>query len=225
MRVHSTDMQAPPTMRPRRVVARPSDAEETSMHHPRSRHVAAIAIVATLLLGAAACGSSDSGSSTSSGSDTRGTKDADIAKMVPKKLADAGTIVVAADASYAPNEFFDTDNKTVIGMDADLAKALGDVMGLKGEVKNAGFDTIIPALGSRFDIGMSSFTDNLERQKTVDFVDYFKAGTSFYTAAGENADLTTLDALCGHTVGVEKGTTQEADATAQSTTCTDAGKE
>ena len=196
------------------------------MQTPRRHSLVALGLAGTLLFGAAACGSSGGSDSSGSGTTapTSSGKDAKIAAMVPKKLVDAGTMTVAADASYAPNEFFDTDNKTVIGMDADLAKAIGDVLGVKVVVTNAGFDTIIPALGHRYDIGMSSFTDNLDRQKTVDFVDYFKAGTSFYVPAGKNADLTTLDALCGHTVGVEKGTTQLDDATAQSKTCTDAGK-
>ena len=188
------------------------------MHHVRTRRFAAAGLAAALLFGAAACGSSDSSDGKTS-TDTSSTKDAALAKLVPEKLTKAGKIVVAADASYAPNEFFDTDNKTVIGMDADLAKAIGGVLGLDVEVQNAGFDTIIPALGHRFDLGMSSFTDNKDREKTVDFVDYFSAGTSFYTQAGKNADLTTLEALCGHTVGVEKGTTQETDAKAQK--CTD----
>ena len=55
-------------------------------------------------------------------------------------------------------------------------------------------------------------------------VTYFTAGTSFYVKTGKNRTSTSLDALCGHTVGVEKGTTQLDDATAQSTKCTSAGK-
>ena len=194
------------------------------MQIPRRHSLVALGLAGTLLFGAAACGSSGGSDSSGTTAPTTGGKVAKIAAMVPKKLADAGTMTVAADASYAPNEFFDTDNKTVIGMDADLANAIGNVLGLKVAVSNAGFDTIIPALGHRYDVGMSSFTDTLERQKTVDFVDYFSAGTSFYVPAGKNADLTTLDALCGHTVGVEKGTTQLDDATAQSKKCTTAGK-
>lgn len=193
------------------------------MHIPTKHAVLALGLAGALVFGAAACGSSGGSDGSSTTAATSTSKDAKIAAMVPAKVADAGTLTVAADASYAPNEFFDTDNKTVIGMDADLAQAIGDVLGLKVVVKNAGFDTIIPALGNRYDIGMSSFTDTLERQKTVDFVDYFSAGTSFYVPAGKNADLTTLDSLCGHTVGVEKGTTQLDDATAQSKKCTAAG--
>ena len=69
-------------------------------------------------------------------------------------------------------------------MDADLAKALATVMGLKADVKNATFDSIIPGLAAhKFDLGMSSFTDTKEREQTVDFVTYFSAGTSFYVSA------------------------------------------
>ena len=71
---------------------------------------------------------------------------------------------------------------------------------------------------------MSSFTDSKEREQTVDMVTYFEAGTSFLVQKGKNQDLTSLDAICGKKVGVEKGTTQLDDATAQSKTCTDAGK-
>jgi polar amino acid transport system substrate-binding protein len=198
------------------------------MHSPRKHHLVAFGLAGALLFSAAACGSSDSGSDGASKSTTTAAgseKDAKIAAMVPAKLTDAGKIVVATDASYAPNEFFDTDNKTIIGMDIDLANAIGDVLGLDVDVQNAKFDSIIPGIGGRFDVGMSSFTDNKERQEQVNFVDYFTAGTSFYTEAGKNADLTTLESLCGHTVGVEKGTTQESDAQAQSKTCTDGGDE
>jgi polar amino acid transport system substrate-binding protein len=195
--------------------------------HVHKHRFLAAGLAAGLLLTAAGCGSSSGGSSGSgsgSGSGTKGgtvtgTKDAAAAKLVPKKVADAGTLTVASDASYAPSEFFDKDGKTVIGFDADLAKAIGDELGLKVTVQNAGFDSIIPALGNRYDVGMSSFTDTLERQKTVDFVDYFEAGTSFYVEKGKNSDITTLDAICGKKVAVEKGTTQLDDATAQNKKC------
>ncbi len=152
------------------------------------------------------------------------TVDAAAAAALPAALKSKGTITVAADASYAPNEFFDTDGKTVIGMDADLAKALGGALGLKVSVVNAGFDSIIPGLAAgKYDLGMSSFTDTKLREKTVDFVTYFSAGTSFYIKTGGTA-INTLADLGGQKVAVEKGTTQADDATAQSATCKRDGK-
>ncbi len=152
------------------------------------------------------------------------TKDASLAAMVPTKLTSAGKAVVATDASYAPNEFFASDNTTIIGMDIDLGHAIGQVLGVPFDFQNASFDSIIPAMGTRYDVSMSSFTDTLERQQKVDMVTYFSAGTSFYVTKGENSDLSSLDALCGKSVGVEKGTTQATDATGQSAKCTKAGK-
>jgi polar amino acid transport system substrate-binding protein len=134
-------------------------------------------------------------------------------------------MTVAADASYAPNEFFAPDGHTTIGMDADLSKALAGVMGLKANLVNATFDGIIPGLAAgKYDMGASSFTDTKEREKTVNFVTYFLAGTSFFTKASGGTSVTGLSDLCGKTVAVEKGTTEETDASGQSTKCKKAGK-
>jgi polar amino acid transport system substrate-binding protein len=147
-----------------------------------------------------------------------------VAAKVPAAVKQKGTLIVAADATYPPNEFIGPDGKTVVGMDADLAKALAQVMGLKVAVKNATFDGIIPGLASgRYDLGMSSFTDTKERQKTVDFVTYLSAGTAFFTKANGGTTVNGLADLCGKTVAVEKGTTQQNDATAQSKKCGGAG--
>ncbi|MCU1454353.1 MAG: extracellular solute-binding protein family 3 [Acidimicrobiales bacterium] len=194
--------------------------------HGTSRRRAAAVVACSAVLLLAACGKSSKSSTatTAATATTAPAKSSGLAAQVPAKLSKAGTLVVAADASYAPNEFFASDNKTVQGMDVDLANAIASKLGLKADVKNAGFDTIIPSLGNRYDIGMSSFTDNKKREAQVDFVDYYSAGTGFYVEKGKNQTLDTLDALCGHTVGVEKGTTQLDDATAQGKKCTTAGK-
>jgi polar amino acid transport system substrate-binding protein len=198
----------------------------------RRLHAAAGLAVATLLL--AACGSSNNtsgggGSGNGGSSGTSGafgaTKVDSIASEVPSSVSSKGTLTIAADASYAPDEFFGSDGKTVIGMDADLAKALGAVLGLNVDVVNANFDSILPGLASgKYDLGMSSFTDTKKREETVDFVTYFSAGTSFFVKASGGPQINTLDDICGHHVAVEKGTTEQDDATAQDAKCKSAGK-
>jgi polar amino acid transport system substrate-binding protein len=159
------------------------------------------------------------GTGTSAGSGASGAS-ASIAKLVPPAIKSKGTLTVAADASYAPNEFFASDGKTIIGMDADLTAALAKAMGLKSTMVNETFDGIIPGLAAgKFDMGASSFTDNKLREKTVNFVDYFKAGESFFTKASGGVSVTGLSSLCGKTVAVEKGTTEESDAEAQGKKC------
>jgi polar amino acid transport system substrate-binding protein len=153
------------------------------------------------------------------------TKDETIAAEVPADIAAKGTLIIATDATYAPNEFIAPGESAPQGMTVDLGHAIGTVLGLNFEFQNAGFDSIIPGLSSgKYDIGMSSFTDTKEREQTVDFVTYFIAGTSFYTLASGGPDVSGLDSLCGIAVGAERGTTQADDATAQSKKCTDAGQ-
>jgi polar amino acid transport system substrate-binding protein len=182
--------------------------------------LAALALVALAIVG---CGSSKSSSpTTSTGAAAGGGK---LASELPAKYKSKGELTVAADATYAPDEFIGPDGHTVEGMDADLAQAIAGQLGTKAKVANATFDSIIPGLAAgKYDLGMSSFTDTKVREKTVDFVTYFSAGTSFYTKASGGTPVTSLADLCGKTVAVEKGTTEQADATAQSKKCTASGK-
>ena len=136
------------------------------------------------------------------------------------------TLTVATDATYAPSEFIGPDGKTIVGMDPDLAQALGAVLHRKVKVVNATFDSIIPGLASgKYDMGMSSFTDTKAREKVVDFVTYFLAGTAFYVKASGGPQIGSLADLCGHSVGVERGTIQADDAKAQDGKCKKAGKD
>jgi polar amino acid transport system substrate-binding protein len=148
-----------------------------------------------------------------------------VEALVPSAIKSKGTLTVAADASYAPNEFIGPNGHTVVGMDADLSSALAQVMGLKANVVNATFDTIIPGLqAGKYEMGASSFTDTKAREKVVDFVDYFLAGTSFFTKASGGTSVTGLADLCGKSVSVESGTTEQSDALAESAKCVKEGK-
>ncbi len=193
-----------------------------------SRALAAVACCVPVLA-LAACGGSSSPSTQPSSapeSTTQSAADPAVVKLVPAAIRSKGAINVATDPTYAPNEFVDTNGSTVIGMDVDLAHALAGVMDVKANIVKGTFDALIPGLAAgKYDVGMSSFTDTKEREKTVDFVTYLSAGTSFFTLASGGANVTALADLCGHSVSVEKGTTQETDATAQDGKCRKAGKQ
>jgi polar amino acid transport system substrate-binding protein len=149
---------------------------------PLTALLAILGLLSVALLGAG-CGDSDDNGTTTSASEQKTAtpginvaKDPTIAAAVPESISSKGTLTVAADATYPPDEFIAPDGKTVIGMDADLAKAIGQVMGLKVDVQNITFDSIIPGLAAnKYDLGMSSFTDTKEREQTVDFVTYLTA--------------------------------------------------
>lgn len=193
----------------------------------RSRLLPSIAAAAALAVALAGCGAGGDGSSGASAGGTAlpvPAKDAALAAMVPASVSADGKIVVGTDASYAPNEFVDADGKTIIGMDADLGRAVAQKLGLQAEFQNTAFDGILLGVGSkRYELGMSSFTDNADREKQVDMVTYFSAGTKLATPSG-NPDGITLDGLCGKTVAVQRGTVQVDDLTARNDTCTKAGR-
>lgn len=183
---------------------------------------------AIALLALAGCGSSSSSTSSSTAATATvpaAVVNAAIAAKVAQAIKQKGSMTVASDATYAPNEFVGSDGHTIEGMDPDLMNAIAGVLGLKANIVNATFNTIIPGLAAgKYDVGASSFTDTKEREKTVEFVDYYNAGISFYAKSGSNPGVKTVADLCGKTVSVEKGTTEEEEAKAQSGKCTKEGK-
>ncbi|HEY5455898.1 MAG TPA: ABC transporter substrate-binding protein [Acidothermaceae bacterium] len=212
---------------------------------PRTQAAGVIAIAAALALTGCASKKSTAGSSPSSAapppattaaasaapstaaaSTPAGSAAADPASLLPAAIKSAGVLNIATDASYAPNEYFDTDGKTIIGLDVDLGNAIAAKLGLKANFQNVTFDAIIPALAAgKYDLSLSSFTDTKAREATVDFVDYFNAGESLMVLAGNPKGVTGPDlSLCGLTIAVEKGTTEESEIPALSKKCTDAGK-
>ena len=104
----------------------------------------------------------------------------------PAKIKSSGKLVVGVNVPYAPNEFKDPSGK-IVGFDVDLMNAIADVLGLTTDYSEADFDKIIPSIqAGTFNVGMSSFTDNKEREKSVDFVTYFSAGILWAAAGGQD---------------------------------------
>jgi len=135
-------------------------------------------------------------------------KDDAIADMLPADIKSSGVVRVASGVSFPPMEFFDTDNTTVLGFDADLGKALGEVLGVEFKFSNTNFDGIIGGLeADRYDLGLTSMIDKKERQAKVDFVDYLSSGIAFMVAKGNPEGLKDEMDLCGRTVAVEKSAT------------------
>ena len=195
--------------------------------------MARVVVVAMI---AAACGGSSSSrsssadtSAASSAADTGAIpavmKDDTIAAMVPADVASKGSLTVATDATYPPAELFAEDGQTIEGMDIDLGTAIGQVMGVKWNFVNAGFDTIIPGIQSKkYDVGMSAFTDTKDREKVLDFITYFTAGTGFMTSAASGPTINTIEDVCGLKVAYEKGSTSAQSAIDQGKKCVAAGK-
>ena len=196
---------------------------------------AAFMLSVAMLATGAACGTSDdsdasaskssSKSSELTGYDVSGVKKDDaIAKMLPDYVTKDGKLTIGMDTSYAPAEFLAADGKTPVGFDVDIAKALAGVFGLEADPETANFDSIIPAVGAKYDIGISSFTVTKERLEAVDFVSHFNAGSAWAVKKGNPNKVDTSD-LCGKKVAVQTATMQETEANKIAKQCEADGKD
>ncbi|MER6462586.1 ABC transporter substrate-binding protein [Streptomyces sp. NPDC001288] len=206
-----------------------SSTRRTTVARSRTAAFGAIAVAGALIL--TGCGDqtdkgSDSGSSSSS---------APLASKLPDSIRKAGVIKVGSDIAYPPVEYM--EGGKAVGVDPDIADALGKQLGVKFDFQNGKFAQLIVGLQSkRFDMVMSAMNDTKDRQSGidsdtgkkvgngVDFVDYFTAGTSILVQKGNPKGIKTLDDLCGKVVALQQGTTSEGIAKAQSTKCTKDGK-
>ncbi|MER5215621.1 ABC transporter substrate-binding protein [Streptomyces sp. NPDC002838] len=205
-----------------------SSTRRTTAAHNRLAAVGAIAVAGALLLTGCGDQTKDSGSDST---DTASAPSAPLADKLPQSIRDKGTIKVGSDIAYAPVEFKDSSGKTV-GIDPDLAAAMGKQLGVTFEFENGTFDTLITGLRSkRYDIAMSAMTDTKDRQEGVDsdtgkkvgegvdFVDYFTAGVSIYTKKGDDQGIKTWSDLCGKKIVLQRGTVSEDLAKAEAKKC------
>jgi polar amino acid transport system substrate-binding protein len=170
--------------------------------------LAVTAVAAALAL--TGCASKSTTAPTGSGASSGASaKAGSLFSTLPPDIQKSKTLRAATDGTYPPNEFTGPDGKTLQGFDIDLAKAVGDKLGVTIHFDNAKFDSIITGISAnRYDLAFSSFTDNKARQAKVDFVDYFTAGTSILVKKGNPEKISKLEDLCGKKVALESGTTQ-----------------
>lgn len=187
--------------------------------------VAAAGAAAAALLLAGCVDNTPTGGSSSAGSASTGTsvkKDDALYNALPAAIKSSGVLTVGMDDTYAPNEFKDA-NGNPTGWDVDLTNAIAAKLGLKAQYNIAKFDNILPSItGGKDDIGVSSFTDTVEREKQVDFVNYYQAGISWASLKGKKVDP---DNACGLKVAVQSTTFEDTDEVpAKSKACVAKGK-
>ena len=163
----------------------------SSVRSFRTTGLLAAGLVAVVGLSACADNSSSEGAGsapTSSGTVSAVSSDAALAAKVPAAIAKTGKLTVGTDPTYAPNEYKDSNGK-IVGFDVDLFDAVAKKLGLTATYTESTFDNIIPGVqGGKYQVGVSSFTDNSEREKVVDFVTYLSAGSQWAQATGGTVD-------------------------------------
>jgi polar amino acid transport system substrate-binding protein len=188
----------------------------------RSRvFVAATAVAAAGALALSSCASNKENTGPTGTVKNSVSQDTSLTSLVPAKIKTAKKLIVGVNVPYSPNEYL--QGGKVVGFDVDLMDATAKVLGLTTDYRQADFSKIVPAVSTgTYDIGMSSFTDNKVREKSVDFVTYFSAGILWASAKGKTVDPTNA---CGLTVAVQSTTTEQTDELpAKNKACTKAGK-
>ena len=193
-------------------------------------------MAAVLCLGLAACSGGDEGSANTGSVAPESSAPAETtpnesapAETTPAEggygdfsgsLIEEGKLIMATNASFPPYEMTD-DNNNVIGIDADIAQAIADKLGLELQIDNIDFDAALLAVQEgRADVILAGLTYREDRDLVMDFTDSYATGYQAIIVkegdtriAGGNDDLMLVDAdgnvVEDVQIGVQRGTTGE----------------
>ena len=145
------------------------------------------------------CGNSNASADSNKDADTK-------TDTAATDTASSDTLRMGTNATFPPYEFVGDDGQ-VTGIDADIAAAIADKLGMTLEITDMEFDSLIPALGSdTIDVVLAGMTVTPERQESVDFSDSYAKGVQVIIVK-DGSDIASPDDLEGKSIGVQTGTT------------------
>lgn len=188
---------------------------------------AALTMAAILALAACSTGSEDPGTDPSGGSDVfpNAPLNEEAAALLPEGT---DSLISVTDPTFAPFQFYDEDNETIIGWTADMIAGLSQTLGVDIPLEAAQFDTILPGIASgKYDLAASAFTVTDERLQNADMVTWGLGGTGVAVAEGNPLNISTdFESLCGLRISASKGTSQAIEILPRiQQACADAGKQ
>jgi polar amino acid transport system substrate-binding protein len=176
------------------------------------KKILALICALVLCLSLCACASQTADTSTEDAAAEETTETAEAAET--EETADVadettgGTLIMATNAEFPPYEYYEGDE--VVGIDAEIAAAIAEKLGLTLEIQDMAFDSIIPALTSgKADVGLAGMTVTEDRLQSVDFSDSYATGVQVIIVT-EDSPITSADDLFGdgnYTIGVQNATT------------------
>ena len=154
------------------------------------KKISALLLSALMVLSVAGCGSSDNkAASEESGLNT----------------VKSGVLTMATNAYFPPYEYYEGDS--IVGIDAEIAQAVADKLGLTLEIEDMEFDSIITAVtAGKADMGLAGMTVTEERKQNVNFSDSYATGVQVVIVP-EDSDIASIDDLNGKKIGVQLSTT------------------
>ena len=128
-----------------------------------------------------------------------------------KKEEAKDTLVMATNAEFPPYEFHQGDS--IVGIDAEIAQAIADKLGMELKIEDVAFDSIIPGVqAGKYDMGMAGMTVTDERLQSVNFSTSYAKGVQVVIVK-EGSDIKSVDDVAGKKIGVQTSTTGDIYAT------------
>ena len=146
----------------------------------------AVLLSAMLLLAMAACGEQS---------------------QTPDDTQEPAVLHMATEGTFPPYEYYDGDK--LVGIDVDVANAIAEKLGMKLEVVDIAFDSIVSGVqAGKYDMGMAGMTVNEERLEKVNFSDSYATGIQVVIVK-EGGKVKSLDDMAadGVVIGTQSGTT------------------
>lgn len=121
------------------------------------------------------------------------------------KTVKEGVLTMATNATFPPYEYYESD--AIIGIDAEIAGAVAEKLGLELKIEDMEFDSIILAVTQgKADLGLAGMTVTEERLEAVDFSDSYATGIQAVIVT-EDSEITGISDLDGKKIGVQLATT------------------
>ena len=165
----------------------------------------ALLLAVLMVVSLAACGSSGAKETEAPKTENQGTE----AAAADFTTVEAGKLIMATNAAFPPYEFYEGD--TIVGIDAEIAQAIAEKLGLELIIDDMEFDSIIEAVkGGKADMGLAGMTVTEERMEIVNFTASYATGVQVVIVA-EGSAITSVDDMFAEgaftTIGVQRNTT------------------
>ena len=162
------------------------------------KKILSLTLILTLTMALFGCGGS--ASDTSSSSTSKSGTSSDI------KTVTEGTLTMGTNAYFPPYEYYEGDS--IVGIDADIAQAVADKLGLTLKIEDMEFDSIITAVTTgKVDMGLAGMTVTEDRKKNVNFSDSYATGVQAIIVKEDSPIKTADDLATAGVIGVQLGTT------------------
>ncbi len=176
----------------------------------KTQKIIALLLCLTMVLAFAACSAKQSETADTDAPQTAAAEETTASEEPASyTTANEGKLTMATNAQFPPYEYYDGDS--IVGIDAEIAGAIAEKLGLELQIEDMEFDSIIESVKSgKADIGMAGMTVTEERKESVDFTDSYSTGVQVVIVT-EDSPITSVDDLfadgANNVVGVQRNTT------------------